>query len=129
MRSVGSRPWVDRLPIRGGGARTSSSPCTTSCPRGYPLDGLTIQEILDSENSLGRLVDYGVILPHARAVYEHAASVLNTPQLLDMLRDGSPVYAWPYDERHVWTTKRAPLAMRTVRKLTSDLAFAPPASG
>ena len=98
-------------------------------PAQYPLDGLTIQEILDSENSLGRLVDYGVILPHARAVYEHAASVLNTPQLLDMLRDGSPVYAWPYDERHVWTTKRAPLAMRTVRKLTSDLAFTPPASG
>ena len=51
---------------------------------------------------------------------------LNTPQLLDMLRDGSPVYAWPYDEREVWTTKRAPLAMRTVRKLTSDFAFTRP---
>jgi hypothetical protein len=36
-----------------------------------------------------------------------------------MLRDGALVYAWPYEERHVWTTARAPLAMRTVRKLTA----------
>ena len=43
-------------------------------PDQYPLDGLTIQDILDAENPLGRLVDYGVILPHADAVYERAAS-------------------------------------------------------
>jgi hypothetical protein len=98
-------------------------------PDRYPLDGETIEQILDSENYFGCLVDYGVILPHARAVYEQAASALNTPQLLDMLRDGAPVYAWPYEAREVWTTKRAPLAMRTVRKLTSAFALAPPATG
>ncbi len=70
---------------------------------------MTIHEILDAENHLGRLLDYGVILPHARAVYEHAASALNTHQLLDMLRDGSPVYAWPYEARQAWTTTRTPL--------------------
>ena len=97
-------------------------------PDQYPLDGLTIQDILDAENPLGRLVDYGVILPHATAVYERAASTLNTPQLNDMLRDGAPVYAWPYEAREVWTTKRAPLALRTLRKLTSDFALPRPAA-
>jgi hypothetical protein len=97
-------------------------------PDQYPLDGLTIQDILDAENPLGRLVDYGVILPHATAVYERAASTLNTPQLNDMLRDGAPVYAWPYEAREVWTTKRAPLALRTLQKLTSDFALPRPAA-
>src|SRR5260370_1260449 len=86
----------------------------------YPLDGVTMQQILDAENSLGRLIDYGVILPRAPALYAHAASELNEPQLLEMLRDGWPVYAWPYDQRHVWTTARAPLAIRTLAKLTAN---------
>jgi len=30
------------------------------------------------------------------------------------------VYAWPYDQRHVWTTTRAPLAIRTLAKLTRN---------
>ena len=89
-------------------------------PDRYPLDGITVHEILDAENYLGRLVDYGVILPRARALYAHAAAEVNEPQLLEMLRDGWPVYAWPYDQRHVWTTTRAPLAIRTLTKLTRN---------
>ena len=73
-----------------------------------------MEELLDAENYLGRLVDYGVILPRAHALYAHAAAELNEPQLLDMLRDGRPVYAWPYDAGHVWTTAKAPLAIRTL---------------
>jgi hypothetical protein len=89
-------------------------------PYRYPLDGVTVHEILDAENYLGRLVDYGVIMPRARALYAHAATELNEPQLLEMLRDGWPVYAWPYDQRHVWTTTKAPLAIRTLTKLTAN---------
>ena len=87
-------------------------------PVQYPLDGLTVQEILDAENYLGRLIDYAVILPRVHALYVHAAAELNEPLLLEMLRDGWPVYAWPYEERHVWTTTKAPLAIRTLRRLT-----------
>jgi hypothetical protein len=54
------------------------------------------------------------------ALYAHAACQLNEPRLLKMLRDGWPVYAWPYDQRRVWTTTRAPLAVRTLRKLTAN---------
>jgi hypothetical protein len=79
-----------------------------------------VQEILEAENYLGRLVDYGVILPRSQALYVHAASELNEPELLDMVQDGWPVYAWPYGERHAWTTPRAPLAIRTVSKITGS---------
>jgi hypothetical protein len=87
-------------------------------PNLYPLDGFAVEELLDAENYLGRLVDYGVILPRAHALYAHAAAELNEPRILDMLRDGRPVYAWPYDAGHVWTTAKAPWAIRTLRKLT-----------
>ena len=89
-------------------------------PNRYPLDGAAVEELLDAENYLGRLVDYGVILPRAHALYAHAAAELNEPQLLDMLRDGLPVYAWPYDAGHVWTTAKAPLVIRTLRNLTRN---------
>jgi hypothetical protein len=89
-------------------------------PDSYPLDGFTVREILDRENYLGRLIDYAVILPRAHALYAQAAGVLNEPKLLEMIRDGWPVYAWPYDQRRAWTTTRAPLAMRALNKLMAN---------
>jgi hypothetical protein len=68
--------------------------------------------------TLGRLVDDGVILPRAPALYDHAASELHEPRLRDMLRDGRPVYAWPYDAGHVWTTVKASWAIRILKYLT-----------
>jgi hypothetical protein len=87
-------------------------------PVRYPLDGITVPEILAAENYWGRLVDYGVILPRAAALYVHVASELNEPGLLEMVRDGWPVYAWPYAERHAWTPVKAPRMIRTLRRLT-----------
>ena len=52
------------------------------------------------------------------AVYDRAASELAAPQLVEMLRDGAPVYAWPYEERHVWTATRARVAIGAVKRLT-----------
>ena len=87
-------------------------------PNRYPLDGSAVEEVLDGENYLGRLVDYGVILSRAHALYAHAASELNEPRLLEMIRDGRPGYAWPYEAGYVWTTARAPWAIRRLRNLT-----------
>jgi hypothetical protein len=77
-------------------------------------------QILQAENYLGRLIDYGVILPRAHSLYVRAASELNEPRLLELLRDGWPVYSWPYEDRHVWTTTRAPVVIRTLTKLTAS---------
>ncbi len=62
-------------------------------PDRYPLEGVSMHEILEVENYLGRLIDYGVILPRAQALYAHAASELDEPRLLEMVRDGYPAYA------------------------------------
>jgi hypothetical protein len=89
-------------------------------PDRYPLTGLSIEQILALENYAGRLVDYGVILPKMQALYEFAASDLDEPRLLDLVRNGFPVYAWPYEDRDAWTTTRA----RPVRSVLSWLTSA-----
>jgi hypothetical protein len=89
-------------------------------PNRYPLTGLTIDQILALENYAGRLVDYGVILPKMQALYEFAARDLDEPRLLDLVRNGFPVYAWRYEDRNAWTTTRA----RTVRSVLSWLTSA-----
>ena len=96
-------------------------------PNRYPLDGITMPQILDAENYLGRLIDYGVILPRAHALYAHAASELNEPQpSLEMLRDGLPRRRHGHTTAgHVWTTAKAPLAIGAVRNLTRSIESDP----
>jgi len=87
-------------------------------PDRYPLDGISMQRILDLENYLGRLVDYGVIMPRSQALYAHAAAELDEPRILELVRDGCPVYAWPFEERQVWATAKAPLLISGLGRLT-----------
>ena len=88
-------------------------------PDWYPLTGFSIEQILALENYAGRLIDYGVILPKMQALYEFAASDLDEPRLLDLVKNGFPVYAWPYEDRHAWTTTKAPSARSVLSWLTS----------
>jgi hypothetical protein len=90
-------------------------------PGRYPLTGISIDELLTMENHAGRLIDYGVILPRMQALYELAASDLDEPRLLDLVKNGFPIYAWPYEDRSVWTTTRANRARSVLSWLTSAL--------
>jgi hypothetical protein len=36
------------------------------------------------------------------ALYAFSGQALNEPLLLGLVRDGAPIYAWPFDKRHVW---------------------------
>lgn len=45
---------------------------------------------------------------------------LDEPRLLGFVRNGFPVYAWPYEDRDAWTTTRA----RSVRSVLSWLTSA-----
>jgi hypothetical protein len=94
-------------------------------PSRYPLREHSVRELLAAENGLGHVIDYAVILPRVRPLYAHAAAELGEPRLLDLLRDGWPAYAWPYDQRHAWTTTRAPLARRLAGALTARPRGAP----
>ena len=71
-------------------------------PERYPIDGAGVEEIIDRENRLGRMMDYGVISGRVDALYASSARALGEPRLLDLIVDGTPAYAWPADQRHVW---------------------------
>jgi hypothetical protein len=88
-------------------------------PGRYPLTGLTIAGILAAENPLARLIDYGVMLPRAQELYELAAADLDEPGLLDFVSDGSLVYAWPFEDRHVWVAAKSRALIKSVTRLTS----------
>lgn len=87
-------------------------------PDRYPLNGVRIDEILEDESRLGRILDYAVIVPRLQMLYAHAAADLNEPRLLDLVCDGAPVYAWSYEDRHVWTASKPPAVARALTRMT-----------
>ena len=86
-------------------------------PDRYPL-GLDVEHYIADEQRLGRLLDYAVIAPRLQHLYAWSARDLGEPRLLELVRDGSPIYAWPFEHRHVWRTPAAPLAARAVARIT-----------
>ena len=70
-------------------------------PNRYPL-ALDVERYIADEQRLGRLLDYAVIVPRLQRLYEWSAVELGEPRLLELVRDGSPIYAWPFEDRHVW---------------------------
>jgi len=83
-------------------------------PVSYPIDDVTIEEVMDSENRMFRMVDFGVIAPRSEALYGMSARWLGEPRLLGLVHDGGPAYAWPADQRHVWRPARTPWLHRVV---------------
>jgi hypothetical protein len=85
-------------------------------PDEYPLrDG--VETYLDAEISFGRLLDFGVILPRLQQLYEWSARELDAPGLLDCVRDGAMIYAWPFEDRDVWRPPDALLVRLAQRAL------------
>jgi hypothetical protein len=86
-------------------------------PDRYPLD-LDVERYIAAEQRLGRMLDYAVIVPRLQPLYEWSAAELREPRLLDLVRDGNPTYAWPFEERRVWRTREMPLAGRVLERAT-----------
>jgi hypothetical protein len=59
-----------------------------------------------------------VIVPRLQRLYEWSAGELVEPRLLGLVRHGNPIYAWPFEERHVWRSRRMPLAGRVLARVT-----------
>jgi hypothetical protein len=87
-------------------------------PQRYPL-ALDVERYVADEQRLGRLLDYAVIVPRLQRLYEWSAGELGEPRLLELVRDGSPVYAWPYAQRHVWRPPAMTLAGRALARATA----------
>jgi hypothetical protein len=86
-------------------------------PTRYPL-AQDVESYIGDEHRLGRLIDYAVIAPRLQHLYEWSADELDEPRLLELVRDGNPIYAWPFEERHVWIPRRMPLLGRVAEKVT-----------
>lgn len=86
-------------------------------PNRYPLDRDAEAYIAD-EQRLGRLLDYTLIVPRLQPLYEWSAQELGQPGLLALVRDGYPVYVWPFEQRQVWRPRTRPLTGRVLERLT-----------
>jgi hypothetical protein len=86
-------------------------------PNHYPL-AREVEWYIADEQRLGRLLDYAVIAPRLQRLFEWSAEELGEPRLLDLVRDGSPVYAWPYEKRHVWRAAHMPYTGRVLARVT-----------
>ena len=49
---------------------------------------------------------------------EWSAQDLDEPRLLELVRDGNPIYAWPFERRGVWRRRDMPLAARLLERVT-----------
>ena len=85
-------------------------------PDEYPLRD-SVRAYLDAEHGFGRLVDFGMIVPRLRQLYQWSAHELAMPGLLDLVHDGALTYAWPIEERGVWQPPRSPLIRLAHRAL------------
>jgi hypothetical protein len=86
-------------------------------PLRYPL-AQDVESYLAEEQRLGWMLDYAVIAPRLQPVYEWSAEELREPGLLKLVRDGKPIYAWPFEQRHVWNSAGMPLAGRVLERAT-----------
>jgi hypothetical protein len=86
-------------------------------PNRYPLTR-DVEWYVADEQRLGRLFDYGVIVPRLQRLYEWSAEELGEPRVLELVRDGNPIYAWPYEKRHVWRAPQMPFPGRVLERVT-----------
>jgi hypothetical protein len=86
-------------------------------PDRYPL-ALDVERPIADEQHLGRMLDYAVIAPRLQCLYEWSADELGEPRLLELVRDGNPIYAWPLEQQHVWRTPQMPFAARVLERVT-----------
>jgi hypothetical protein len=86
-------------------------------PDRYPL-ARDVERYIADEHRLGRMLDYAVIVPRLQRLYEWSAQELGEPRLLELVRDGNPIYVWPFEERHVWRSPQMPFAGRVLERAT-----------
>jgi len=86
-------------------------------PNTYPLTR-DVEWYIADEQRLGRLLDYAVIAPRLPHLYEWSAEEICEPRLRELVRDGSPIYAWPYEQRHVWQAQHLPFPGHVLERVT-----------
>jgi hypothetical protein len=84
-------------------------------PDRYPLRR-DLQDYVDGEQAIGRLLDVGVIQPRLGALYAWSARELCIPEVETLLRDGVPAYAWDPQDSGPWNP-RAGVVVRAAQRV------------
>ena len=86
-------------------------------PDRYPLRQ-DVRRYIAAEHRLGRMLDYAVIGPRLQRLYEWSAEELHEPRVLELVRDGNPVYALSYEGRSVWRAPSLPPLAQVLERAT-----------
>ena len=78
-------------------------------PNRYPL-GDDVAPFVADENGVGRLLDYGIIQPRLRSLYDWSARELGRPEVAGLLVGDIPAYAWDPGHAAEWLTRPRRLA-------------------
>ncbi len=87
-------------------------------PNEYPIRE-DLDDLIEDEHGIGRLLDRAIISPRLQDLYEWSADDLGMPRLRDFVHDGSPAYAWPSADRHVWLLPPDTSMQRALARLTT----------
>ncbi|HSS32148.1 MAG TPA: hypothetical protein VLL27_02575 [Solirubrobacterales bacterium] len=87
-------------------------------PGRYPVDD-DLGVYLRAENGFGRLLDYAVIQPRLRPLYDWSARELDRPELAELVIDDVPAYAWSPDERQEWEPPPLSFTARAMKAATA----------
>jgi hypothetical protein len=93
-------------------------------PARYPVAD-DLRTYVTAENNLGRLLDYGVILPRLEPLYQWSATELRQPPLAELVRQGVPSYVAPGEAAPYWRPVPEPLTVRLLARLTRALPERP----
>ena len=91
-------------------------------PDEYPLMD-DVESYIADEQRLGRVLDYAVIVPRLQRLYEWSARELCEPRVLGLIREGAPIYSWPFEERAAWRPTQVPVAGRVLGRATRPRAI------
>ena len=81
------------------------------------------------DDPAARLALMARVVPRLQPLFEWSAGALAEPRLLGLVRDGNPIYVWPYEQRHVWRSSHMPLTARILERATRARAPARPRPG
>ncbi len=87
-------------------------------PDRYPADD-QLDIYLQAEHEFGRTLDYAVILPRLRLLYDWSARELDCPEVAALVVDDTPAYAWSRDERREWESPPLPALGRALKALSA----------
>ena len=93
-------------------------------PARYPVAD-DLRTYVTAENNLGRLLDYGVILPLLEPLYQWSAAELCQPALAELVHEGTPSYVSPSEAAPYWRPVPEPLTVRLLGRLTRALPERP----